>query len=156
MQRQARLPEIFDQIAQNIPVLEFGSGHPLHSPPPPKIEIRTDLGTLDFDFPEPPPPIEIWTDLDTLGFDFPEPPPPNWKLGRSWHFGFWWLEYVKTNRCIPQGYHLVSFMQCSCFYFNFWRTLVLIMGPLIRLFCTFGEKRCTCDTVCYWLTSRKV
>ena len=45
MQRQARLPEIFDQIAQNTPVLEVGSEHP----PPRKIEIWTDLGTLGFD-----------------------------------------------------------------------------------------------------------
>ena len=28
MYQQARLPEIFDQIAQNTPVLEFGSEHP--------------------------------------------------------------------------------------------------------------------------------
>ena len=28
MQRQARLPEFFDQIAQNTPVLEFGSRTP--------------------------------------------------------------------------------------------------------------------------------
>ena len=34
MQRQARLPEIFDQIAQFIPKLEFGSSLPL--PPPPE------------------------------------------------------------------------------------------------------------------------
>ena len=35
MHQPARLPEIFDQILQNTPVLEFGSKHP----PPPKIEI---------------------------------------------------------------------------------------------------------------------
>ena len=34
MHKQARLPNIFDQIAQNTPVLEFGSRIP-----PPKIEI---------------------------------------------------------------------------------------------------------------------
>ena len=33
MQRQARLPEIFDQIAQFTPDLEFGSRTP--TPPPP-------------------------------------------------------------------------------------------------------------------------
>ena len=35
MHQPARLPEIFDQILQNTPVLEFGSKHP----PSPKIEI---------------------------------------------------------------------------------------------------------------------
>ena len=41
-------------------------------------------------------------------------PPINWNLDRSWHFEFWLLqtglhwEYVETNRCIPQGYHLVT------------------------------------------------
>ena len=56
MQRPARLPEFFDQIAQNIPVLEFGS-----RPPPPE---NLNLGRswhLGFDFPEhpPPPPLKI-------------------------------------------------------------------------------------------------
>ena len=59
MHKQARLPEIFDQIAQNTPVLEFGSEHP------------------------PPRQIEIWTDLATLGFDFSEHP-PQLKFGQCW------------------------------------------------------------------------
>ena len=52
MQWQARLPEIFDHIAQFTPKLEFGSR--THPPPPhpPKIEIQADLGNLGFDFPE--------------------------------------------------------------------------------------------------------
>ena len=53
MHQQAKLPEIFDQILQNTPVLGFGSRTP--PPPPSKIEIWTDLGTLGFDFPEHPP-----------------------------------------------------------------------------------------------------
>ena len=54
MQRQVRLPEIFDQIAHNTPVLECSSRTPPYPPypPPPKIEIKADLGTLGFYFPE--------------------------------------------------------------------------------------------------------
>ena len=40
MHRLARLPEIFDLIAQNTPVLEFGSEHP---PPPPELKFRQIL-----------------------------------------------------------------------------------------------------------------
>ena len=92
MQRQARLPEIFHQIAQFTPVLEFGSRPP---PPPPALKKN-------------------WV----LTFQNTPHPIKNWNLGRSWQFGFWisrtppppirWqLQYVETNRCIPQGHHLV-------------------------------------------------
>ena len=53
MHQPARLPEIFDQILQNIPVLEFGS-----RAPPPQIVIV--------------PRVKVWP--------YPEhPPPPKWK-----------------------------------------------------------------------------
>ena len=39
MHRQARLPEIFEQIVQNTPILEFGNLVPEHTPSPLKIEI---------------------------------------------------------------------------------------------------------------------
>ena len=72
MQRQARLPEIFDQIAQFTSDLEFGS------------RIL-------------PPPLEKWNLARSWHFGFwlsrtphtPAPPIENWNLARSWHFGFW-------------------------------------------------------------------
>ena len=47
-------------------------------------------------------------------------PPENWNLGRSWHFGFWRLEYVETNRRIPQGYHLVTACETQAFCHFAW------------------------------------
>ena len=68
------------------------------------------------DPPPPPPPQK-------LGFDFPEHPPPHKKLKFKqilavWVLNFqntntlpppirWQLQYVETNRCIPQGHRLV-------------------------------------------------
>ena len=85
MQRQARLPEIFDQIAQFTPNLELGSRTP--SPPD-----NWNFGQI----------LALWV----LGFDFP-PPQKKLQFRQILHFGFWRLEYVETNRCIPQGYHPV-------------------------------------------------
>ena len=63
MHQQARLPEIFDQILQNTPVLEFGSRT---LPPPLKIEIVPRGPSLSL--PRTPPPAPKWK---TLTF-FPE------------------------------------------------------------------------------------
>ena len=54
MQRQARLPEIFDQIAQFTPDLEFGS----RMSPPPKLKFSQ---ILDFGFwlSRPPPKLKF-------------------------------------------------------------------------------------------------
>ena len=76
-----QLPEILVQNSLSSPSQVFQecwSGLP---PPPPEIQIWTDLGTLGFDFPEHPPPptlpkIQIWTDLGTLGLTFQNIPPP--------------------------------------------------------------------------------
>ena len=48
MHQPARFPEIFDQILQNTPVLEFGS----RTPPPPPIEIVPRVQVRPY--PEPP------------------------------------------------------------------------------------------------------
>ena len=54
MHQQARLPEFFDQILQNTPVLGFGS----RTLPPLQLKFRQILlGTLGFDFPETPLPL---------------------------------------------------------------------------------------------------
>ena len=87
-------------------------------PPPLKMEISADLGTLSIlIFQNTPPKMEIWADLGTLSIlTFQNTPPPsekNWILGRSWHFGFWWLEYVETNRCIPKD--TISFSFCHAY-----------------------------------------
>ena len=51
MHRQARLPENFDQIAQNTLFWNLVQNipPPPPAPSPPKIEIGTDLATLGFD-----------------------------------------------------------------------------------------------------------
>ena len=93
-QRQARLPEFFDQIAQNTLFWNL-----VQNPPPPPLKFSQILA--------------LWV-LTTSEY-----PPGNWNLGRSWHFEFWLiqnpppqlrLEYVETNLFIPQGYHLVLFI----------------------------------------------
>ena len=102
IQKQARLPEFFDQIGNNTLFWDLVQNTP--SP----MEMKS------------------WSDLGTLSFDYYRTPPSQKKpnLGRSWHFEFWLLqnsptsktttttyrlqlEYVETNRCILQGYHLV-------------------------------------------------
>ena len=67
-------------------------------PPPTKIEIWADLGTLTFQFqntpPPPAPPTENWNLGRSWHFDFSVSEyPPNWNLGRSWHFDFSVSEY---------------------------------------------------------------
>ena len=56
MHKQARLPEIFDKILQNIPVLQFGSRTP---PPPPNWNLGRSWHFEYFDFPDPPPTPQI-------------------------------------------------------------------------------------------------
>ena len=129
MHRQARLPEIFDQIAQNTLFWNL-----VQNPPPPLENLNLDrswhfgfwlsrthhpqlkfgqilaLWVLTFQN-TPPPQIEIWTDLGTLGFDFPEHPPPlkNWNLDRSWHFEFW------LSRTLPENWNWAR-----SWHFGFW------------------------------------
>ena len=86
------------------------SGIRFRTPPPLPENWNLDR-TWHFGFwysrTQPPPPpkkIKIWADLGTLGFDFPGHPPP------TPHTLQWQLEYVETNCCIPQGYHLVCYV----------------------------------------------
>ena len=53
MQRQARFPEYFDQIAKNT---NSQFDYPL---PPLEMKTWPDLGTLSFDHPRTPPPLKI-------------------------------------------------------------------------------------------------
>ena len=66
------------------------------------MKIWADLGTLSLslsgEYPPPLPKMKIWADLGTLSLSWSEEPPP----------GF--LQYVETNHCIPQGYHLLSYV----------------------------------------------
>ena len=144
----------------------------LNPPPPPKMKIWADLGTLSLNelvwstpIPLPIPPIPPkkwkfgqilalwvwmnWSEVppspspslpltpqnENLGrfwhFEFElvwSTPPANENLGRSWHFELvwstppplrkWnsgqlvWRSCVKTNHCIPRGYHLVQPVLC--------------------------------------------
>ena len=62
MHEPAGVVEILVQILQNTPILKYS----FRIPPPPKMKIVRDLGTLTF--------------------QFQNTPPENWNLGRSWHF----------------------------------------------------------------------
>ena len=89
-----------------------------------KICAQIGKNTLFWDLvqkPHPHPPklkfsqiLALWVLTGTEHDPTPSPTPLNWNLARSWHFAFWvvqtglQLEYVETNCCIPQGYHLVS------------------------------------------------
>ena len=74
MHEPAGVVEILVQILQNTPILKYS----FRIPPPPKMKIVRDLGTLTFQFQNTPPPpkIEIWADLGTLTFQFRNTPPP--------------------------------------------------------------------------------
>ena len=63
-------------------------------PPPPKMQIWTDLGTLGWVGLDPPLKMQIWT----LWVELVCPPPPreNADLDRSWHFGLSWSRPVNT------------------------------------------------------------
>ena len=78
------------------------------------------------------------------GFQKNTPPPENWNLGRPWHFEFWLqqtglqLEYVESNRCIPQRYHLV---------FKVFNTLQTVTRTRLRLRTTTRRSSRTWSTV---------
>ena len=58
MQKQARLPEIFDKFPR-IPILDLTTS----LPPLPEMKSWPDLGTLNFDYPRinlPPPHLPEW------------------------------------------------------------------------------------------------
>ena len=65
MHEPAGVVEILVQILQNTPILKYS----FRIPPPPKMKIVRNLGTLTFQFQNTPP-----------------PPPENLNLSRSWHF----------------------------------------------------------------------
>ena len=71
MHKQARLPEIFDQILNNTPVPEFGSRTPLSLP-----EIETLPRVQVQPYPEYPPQIENSNFLSRFqNWPYPEHPP---------------------------------------------------------------------------------
>ena len=74
MHEPAGVVEILVQILQNTPILKYS----FRIPPPKKIEICADLGTLTFQFQNTPSPpkIEICADLGTLTFQFQNTPLP--------------------------------------------------------------------------------
>ena len=55
MHEPAGVVEILVQILQNTPILKYS----FRIPPPPKMKIVRDLGTLTFQFQNPPPPKKI-------------------------------------------------------------------------------------------------
>ena len=96
-----QLPEFLVQKSLSAPTQVFqecwsepSPPSQLHLPPPLKIQIWTDLGTLGLSWSEPPPPlphtpkIQIWTDLGTLGFSWSRTPLQKGDFDRSWPFGF--------------------------------------------------------------------
>ena len=87
MHEPAGVVEILVQIRQNTPILKYS----FRIPPPPKIKIVRDLGTLTFQFQNTPHP--------------PPPHPKNWNLGRSWHFDFSVSEYPPQNENCQRSWH---------------------------------------------------
>ena len=72
MHEPAGVVEILVQILQNTPILKYS----FRIPPPPKMKIVRDLGTLTFQFQNTPPKLKIVRDLGTLTFQFQNTPPP--------------------------------------------------------------------------------
>ena len=93
MHEPAGVVEILVQILQNTPILKYS----FRIPPLPENGNCQRSWHFDFSVSEypPPPKIEIWADLGTLTFQFSEyPPPPKIEiLGISWHFDFSDSEY---------------------------------------------------------------
>ena len=93
MQRQARLPEFFDQTGKNTLFWDLVQNTPPH---PPVMKSWPDIGTLSFDYyrtPPPPPPFKFrhilaLYVLTTTEHPHHPPPPHHSNLGRSWHFEF--------------------------------------------------------------------
>ena len=104
-------------FCQEIPILILNTQEYPLSPPPQKIEIRPEVGTLSFDYPRITPPpgklkfgqkLALWV-LTTQEY----PLPPEIEIWPEVGTEFWkglQLECVETNRCIPQGNRLVGFL----------------------------------------------
>ena len=77
--------------------------------------------------------LALWI-LTTTEHPHPPTPPPKLKFRQI--LTFWvQLEYVETNCCIPQGYHLVQ--TCKQLGYNSFQTTVLFLFyiPLVILIC---------------------
>ena len=100
-----------------------------NTPPPPKMKIVRDLGTLTFQFQNTPPlKMKIVRDLGTLTFQFQNTPPPqNWNLGRSWHFDFSVSEYPP-----PQNWNLGRSWHFKTFQFQNYVWQVTTCGDFIQ------------------------
>ena len=100
-----------------------------NTPPPPKMKIFRDLGTLTFQFQKPP------------------PSPKNWNLGRSWHFKIfqfqnnWYqwqtmcgnLPHVETLSS-PDNYSLCRYMHSLFWSWEWvpWLCYVVIILSKVR------------------------
>ena len=86
MQRQARLPEFFDQIAQNTLFWNL-----VQNTPPPENWNLVRSWHFGFWLSRTPLSPENWNLVRSwhFGFWLFRTPPPNWNLVRSWYFGFW-------------------------------------------------------------------
>ena len=96
MHEPAGVVEILVQILQNTPILKYS----FRIPPPPKMKIVRDLGTLTFQFQNTPPPLFSFRKLKfrqilaLCDFSVSEYPPQKLKfVSRSWHFDFSVSEY---------------------------------------------------------------
>ena len=83
--------KIWSKILQFTPILQYRI-----PPPPPKMKIVRNLGTLTFQLQNTPPPprkLKFRQILALWLFSCRIPPPPqNWNLGRSWHFVIFQLQ----------------------------------------------------------------
>ena len=97
--------KIWSKILQFTPILQYRI-----PPPPPKMKIVRNLGTLTFQLqitPPPPPKMKIVRNLGTLTFHPPTPPPPpeNENCQKSWHFDFSVADYPPPNENCQKSWH---------------------------------------------------
>ena len=125
MHEPAGVVEILVQILQNTPILKYSFRIP---PPPSKMKIVRDLGTLTFQFQNTPPPNEncqrSWH-FDFSVSEYPPPPPQKWKLSEIlalWLFSF---------RIPPENWNLVRSWHFKIFQFqNNWYQWQTMCGKL--------------------------
>ena len=101
-----QLPEFLVQNSLSAPRnVGMLVGHHNFPPPPPKMQIWTDLDTLGWvglDHHHPSPwKMQIWADLDTLGWVGLDPPPPTPPQCRFGQILALWVELVWTTTSLP-------------------------------------------------------
>ena len=87
MHEPAGVVENLVQILQFTPILQYRI-----PPPPPKMKIVRNLGTLTSQLQITPPPLKFRHILALCYFSVADYPPPPWNLGISWHFVIFQLQ----------------------------------------------------------------